>query len=99
MALFRTAGGTTYSFQLHVSAEKDAVAHAVCIGPTGSGKTTVMTFLAAMALRHPKLRAYIFDRYQGAYVFFCGVSQIRQKWMYEFRPFRGAKLPLRRHLS
>lgn len=69
LAMFRTAGGTAYSFQLHVSAEKDAVAHAVCIGPTGSGKTTVMTFLASMALRHQKLRAYIFDRYQGAFVF------------------------------
>ncbi len=69
LAMFRTAGGTSYSFQLHVSSEKDAVAHAVCIGPTGSGKTTVMTFLAGMALRHPRLRAYIFDRYQGAYVF------------------------------
>jgi type IV secretion system protein VirB4 len=69
LALFRTLGGTSYSFQLHVSAEKDAVAHAVCIGPTGSGKTTVMNFLAGMALRHQKLRVYIFDRYQGAYVF------------------------------
>lgn len=69
LAMFRTAGGTAYSFQLHVSEERDAVAHAVCIGPTGSGKTTVMTFLAGMALRHPKLRAFIFDRYQGAYVF------------------------------
>lgn len=74
LAMFRTAGGTTYSFQLHVSQEKDAVAHAVCIGPTGSGKTTVMTFLAGMALRHPKLRAYIFDRYQGAYVFTTAVG-------------------------
>jgi type IV secretion system protein VirB4 len=69
LATFRTAGGTSYSFQMHVSAEKDAVAHAVCIGPTGSGKTTVMTFLAGMALRHPRLRAFIFDRYQGAYIF------------------------------
>ena len=69
LAWFRTLGGTAYAFQFHVSAEKDAVAHAVCIGPTGSGKTTVMTFLAAMALRHPSLRVYIFDRYQGAYVF------------------------------
>ena len=69
LALFRTIGGTSYSFQLHVSTEKDAVAHAVCIGPTGSGKTTVMSFLAGMSLRHKNLRAYIFDRYQGAYVF------------------------------
>jgi type IV secretion system protein VirB4 len=74
LAMFRTAGGTAYSFQLHVSAERDAVAHAVCIGPTGSGKTTVMTFLAGMALRHPKLRAFIFDRYQGAYVFTTAVG-------------------------
>jgi type IV secretion system protein VirB4 len=69
LAVFRTVGGTPYSFQLHVSGEKDAVAHAVCIGPTGSGKTTVMSFLAGMALRHPRLRVYLFDRYQGAYVF------------------------------
>jgi type IV secretion system protein VirB4 len=74
LARFRTLGGTSYAFQLHVSDEKDAVAHAVCIGPTGSGKTTIMSFLAGMALRHPKLRAYIFDRYQGAYVFTTAVG-------------------------
>jgi len=74
LAMFRTLGGTGYAFQLHVSAEKDAVAHAVCIGPTGSGKTTLMSFLAGMALRHEKLRAYIFDRYQGAYVFTTAVG-------------------------
>jgi len=74
LAMFRTLGGTSYAFQLHVSAEKDAVAHAVCIGPTGSGKTTLMSFLAGMALRHPKLRAYIFDRYQGAYVFTTAIG-------------------------
>ncbi len=74
LALFRTVGGTPYSFQLHVTQEKDAVAHAVCIGPTGSGKTTVMSFLAGMALRHPQLRVYIFDRYQGAYVFTTAVG-------------------------
>ena len=65
---FRTLGGTPYSFQLHVTSNKDAVAHAVCIGPTGSGKTTVISFIAAMALRHPKLRIYIFDRFQGTYI-------------------------------
>ena len=74
LARFRTLGGTSYEFQLHVSAEKDAVAHAVCIGPTGSGKTTLMSFLAGMALRHNSLRAYIFDRYQGAYVFTTAVG-------------------------
>ncbi|HIJ38908.1 MAG TPA: hypothetical protein HPP80_08440 [Rhodospirillaceae bacterium] len=74
LALLKTVGGTAYSFQFHISTEKDAVAHSVCIGPTGTGKTTVMCFLAAMALRHPKLRVYIFDRYQGAYVFTTAVG-------------------------
>lgn len=74
IALFRTAGGTVYNFQYHVSTEKDAVAHGVTIGPTGGGKTTLMCFLAAMAMRHEKLRTYVFDRYQGAYVF-CQAAQ------------------------
>jgi type IV secretion system protein VirB4 len=74
LAMFRTPGGTSYAFQLHVSMDKDAVAHAVCIGPTGSGKTTLMSFLAGMALRHDRLRAFIFDRYQGAYVFTTAVG-------------------------
>ena len=74
LSMFRTAGGTSYSFQLHVSADKDAVGHAVCIGPTGSGKTTVISFLAGMAMRHPKLRTFIFDRYHGAYTFTTAVG-------------------------
>src|SRR5690606_34018714 len=69
IALFRTAGGSVYNFQFHVSSEKDAVAHGVTIGPTGGGKTTLMCFLTGMAMRHKNLRSYIFDRYYGAYVF------------------------------
>jgi len=34
----------------------------------------LMSFLAGMALSHPKLRAYIFDRYQGAYIFTTAVG-------------------------
>ncbi len=74
LALFRTSSGTSYSFQLHISEDKAAVAHAVAIGPTGSGKTTLINFLTAMALRHEKLRCYMVDRHGGAYIFCNAVS-------------------------
>ncbi len=69
IATFRTASGTPYAFQFHVSAEKAAVAHAVAIGPTGAGKTTIVNFLTAMAMRHQKLRCYMVDRHGGAFIF------------------------------
>lgn len=69
IAMFRTAAGSPYSFQFHVSMEPAAVAHGVTIGPTGGGKTTLMTFLSGMAMRHPNLRVYIIDRHGGAYIF------------------------------
>lgn len=69
IAMFRTAVGTPYSFQFHVSEEPAAVAHAVAIAPTGAGKTTLVTFLAGMAMRHKDLRVFMIDRHGGAYIF------------------------------
>ncbi len=69
IAYFRTATGSAYQFQFHVSMDTAAVAHATTIGPTGGGKTTLITFLSAMAMRHPKLRVYMIDRFGGAYIF------------------------------
>jgi len=69
IALFRTATGSAYQFQFHVSQESAAVAHGVTIGPTGGGKTTLITFLGAMAMRHPNLRVFVIDRHGGAYIF------------------------------
>lgn len=69
IAMFRTASGTPYSFQFHITEEPAAVAHAVAIAPTGGGKTTLVTFLAGMAMRHPDLRVFIIDRHGGAYIF------------------------------
>ncbi len=69
IAIFKTHVGTPYQFQFHVSDERDAVAHGIIIGPTGGGKTTLISFLTGMAMRHSKLRCYLFDRYLGAYVF------------------------------
>lgn len=69
ISYFKTITGTAYSFQFHVSTEPYAVAHTALIGPTGQGKTTLFSFLAGQAMRHPDLNVYFFDRNNGAKVF------------------------------
>ena len=66
---FRTMSGSAYQFQFHVSPEEGAVAHCCIIGPTGQGKTTLLTFLAGQAMRHADLRVFFFDRHRGAEIF------------------------------
>lgn len=67
IALFNTGSGNVYSHQFHSSPAEGAVGHGLCIAPTGAGKTVLMEFLSCMASRHPKLRHFFFDRYQGTY--------------------------------
>ena len=69
ISYFRTITGTAYAFQFHVSSEAYAVAHTALIGPTGQGKTTMFSFLAGQAMRHPDLNVYFFDRNNGAKIF------------------------------
>ena len=69
ISVFRTATGSAYNFQFHVSSEDSAVAHCCIIGPTGQGKTTLLTFLAGQAMRHRDLRVFFFDRHRGAEIF------------------------------
>ncbi len=69
LVIFPTAQGTPYQFQFHVSDKPAAVGHSLTIGPTGGGKTTLYSFLIAQSLRHPKLKAFFFDRNKGAEIF------------------------------
>lgn len=69
ISVFKTTTGSAYRFQFHVSAEEAAVAHCCIIGPTGQGKTTLLTFLAGQAMRHKDLKVFFFDRYRGAEIF------------------------------
>lgn len=69
ITVFRTMSGSPYRFQFHVSAEESAVAHCCIIGPTGQGKTTLLTFLAGQAMRHSDLKVFFFDRHRGAEIF------------------------------
>lgn len=74
LVIFPTAQGTPYQFQFHVSDKPAAVGHTLTIGPTGGGKTTLFSFLIAQALRHPKLKAFFFDRNKGAEIFTLAVG-------------------------
>ena len=69
LVIFPTAQGTPYQFQFHVSDKPAAVGHTLTIGPTGGGKTTLFSFLIAQSMRHPKLKAFFFDRNKGAEIF------------------------------
>ncbi len=69
ISVFRTMSGSAYRFQFHVSPEESAVAHCCIIGPTGQGKTTLLTFLAGQAMRHADLKVFFFDRHRGAEIF------------------------------
>ena len=69
ISVFRTMSGSAYRFQFHVSSEESAVAHCCIIGPTGQGKTTLLTFLAGQAMRHGDLKVFFFDRHRGAEIF------------------------------
>jgi type IV secretion/conjugal transfer VirB4 family ATPase len=78
LRLFKTVGGSAYALQVHVSDEPEALAHTVAIAKTGTGKTTFFQHLIGGALRHPDLRAYIFDRFSGTRIFTtaCGGSYL-----------------------
>jgi type IV secretion system protein VirB4 len=69
ISMFYTGSNTVYSHQFHISTEPMAVGHGLCIAPTGVGKTTLMTFLSCMSSRHRNLRHFLFDRFQGTYVY------------------------------
>ncbi|MBQ7303833.1 MAG: hypothetical protein IJW75_02810, partial [Alphaproteobacteria bacterium] len=69
ISVFKTMSGSAYRFQFHVSSAEAAVAHCCIIGPTGQGKTTLLTFLAGQAMRHKDLKVFFFDRFRGAEIF------------------------------
>ena len=86
IAMFETLDGSPYAFQWHVpDGSNPPLGHCVSIGPSGGGKTTLMTFLASMSLRHDDVKAFFFDRGRGceiitralggSYLFFDGEDQ------------------------
>jgi type IV secretion system protein VirB4 len=59
-----TAGSTPFRLNLHVS----DVGHSLILGPTGSGKSTLVGLLIAQFFRYPAAQVFLFDKDYSAYV-------------------------------
>ncbi len=64
VTVFDTTSGTPFFFNFH---SRD-VGHTTIIGPTGAGKTVLMNFLCAQALKF-NCRLFMFDKDRGAEIF------------------------------
>lgn len=64
VTVFDTTSGTPFFFNFHA---RD-VGHTTIIGPTGAGKTVLMNFLCAQALKF-NCRLFMFDKDRGAEIF------------------------------
>lgn len=54
----RTQGSRTFNFNLHVG----DVGHFVMLGPTGNGKTTLLSLIMCQFLKYPQARLIVFDK-------------------------------------
>ncbi len=64
VTVLETASGTPYFFNFH----RQDVGHTTIIGPTGTGKSVLLNFLLAQALKfRPKI--FLFDKDRGAEIF------------------------------
>ncbi len=62
ITIFETTSGTPFFFNFH----QGDVGHATVFGPTGSGKTVIMSFLILQAYRvSPWLKTIVFDKDRG----------------------------------
>jgi type IV secretion system protein VirB4 len=82
VTLLRTAVGGPYKFVFHDMSDpgnKEPLGHMLVVGPSGSGKTVTVSWLAMMAMRHPELRVFFFDRFFGTEVVtnMCGGKYIK----------------------
>ncbi|MGH6782940.1 MAG: conjugal transfer protein TrbE, partial [Sphingomonadaceae bacterium] len=62
LAIARTTGATPFRMALHVG----DVGHAMVVGPTGSGKSVLLSFLALQWSRYPGARVVFFDKQRSA---------------------------------
>jgi len=58
----RTSENTPFRFALHVG----DVGHTMIVGPTGSGKSALLSFMATQFLRYSDAHVYIFDKDNSA---------------------------------
>ncbi len=71
VTVFDTTSGTPFFFNFHI---RD-VGHTMIIGPTGAGKTVLMNFLCAQAIKFSP-RIFFFDKDRGAEIFLRALGGI-----------------------
>ncbi|MGL9732192.1 MAG: VirB4 family type IV secretion/conjugal transfer ATPase [Wolbachia sp.] len=71
VTVFDTTSGTTFFFNFHI---RD-VGHTMIIGPTGAGKTVLMNFLCAQAMKFSP-RVFFFDKDRSAEIFLRALGGI-----------------------
>ncbi len=71
VTVFDTTSGTPFFFNFHI---RD-VGHTMIIGPTGAGKTVLMNFLCAQAMKFSP-RVFFFDKDRGAEIFLRALGGI-----------------------
>lgn len=62
---FKTIQNTSYNFNFHKSADREALGHTLVIGAPESGKTTLISFLLMNCLKYKDLKILAFDSYNG----------------------------------
>ncbi len=67
-------GSTPFWLNLHVS----DVGHTLMFGPTGSGKSTHLAFIAAQLRRYPGMRIFVFDKGRSMYPLVAGIHAASQ---------------------
>ncbi len=66
---FKTGAGGVYSFTFHATLDKMALGNTIVIGGTGTGKTTLISFLISQCFKYQNFRALLFDRLRGLEIF------------------------------
>ena len=70
VAQVETVGSTPFFLNIHVG----DVGHSIVVGPTGSGKSVFLNFLASQFRSIPNARIYVFDKGASSRVFAAAVN-------------------------
>lgn len=69
VALMKTKTKSIFSFTFHASPEPMALGNTLVIGGSGTGKTTLVSFLLGMCHKYEGFKAMCFDRLHGMEIF------------------------------
>ena len=70
LAQVATVGSTPFFLNLHVN----DVGHSIVVGPTGSGKSVLLNFLASQCRSVPNAKIYVFDKGGSSKVFAAAIG-------------------------